>query len=71
MEKASRSLIKTVSWRIWATGITAVVTYLITGSLEFAATVGVADTLVKFGAYYFHERVWNRVDYGRAEDFQI
>jgi uncharacterized membrane protein len=65
MESPKRSIAKTVSWRIWATIITAVVTWVMTGKLETALTVGLIDTSVKFFVYFFHERMWNRIDYGR------
>ena len=44
------------------------VAWVVTGQLEFAATIGVADALVKLGAYYLHERAWNRVGYGRPRE---
>lgn len=65
MESPKRSIAKTVSWRIWATIITAVVTWIMTGKLETALTVGLIDTSVKFFVYFFHERMWNKIDYGR------
>jgi len=65
MESHKRSIAKTVSWRVWATIITAVVTWIMTGKLETALTVGLIDTSVKFFVYFFHERMWNKIDYGR------
>jgi len=56
-----------------ATIITGVVTYFLTGRLDFAVTVGLADTFVKFFTYYAHERMWTRILYGkiRPPDFEI
>ena len=73
METKKRSIAKTISWRIVATIITGVVTYLLTGRLDFAVTVGLADTGVKFFTYYTHERMWTRISYGKARppDYQI
>ena len=73
METPKRSIAKTVSWRVAATIITGVVTYLLTARLDFAVTVGIADTLVKFFIYYAHERMWTRISYGkvRSPDFEI
>ena len=73
MESTKRSIAKTISWRVVATLITGVVTYFLTGRLDFAVTVGLADTFVKFFIYYVHERMWTRIEYGkiRPPDFEI
>lgn len=67
MESNRRSIAKALSWRILATAITTVLVYLLTGKGEFAATVGLADTALKFIIYFGHERLWNRIDYGREQ----
>jgi len=67
MDTSRRSLAKAISWRILATVITSVLVYVITGKGEFAATVGLADTSIKFVIYFGHERLWNRIDYGRQK----
>ena len=67
-ESRSRTLAKALTWRAVATTITMSVAWVVTGQLEFAATIGVADALVKLGAYYLHERAWNRVGYGRPRE---
>ena len=64
-ESALRSVYKAVSWRVLATLTTALVVYLITGSTEFAVTVGLIEGTAKIGLYYIHERIWNRLDIGR------
>ena len=73
MESHKRSIAKTISWRVAATLITGVVTYFLTGRLDFAVTVGLTDTLVKFFIYYVHERMWTRISYGKVRplDYQI
>ncbi len=67
METAQRSFVKALSWRLLATVLTASVVYLMTGQLEFAAKVGLADTSLKFLAYFAHERLWNRIPFGQGE----
>ncbi len=64
-ESAARSVYKAISWRILATLTTALVVYLITGSSEFAVTIGLIEGVAKIGLYYFHERLWNRLNVGR------
>ncbi len=73
VESHFRTIAKAVSWRFIATLITFTVAWIITKELTFAAEIGIADTLIKLGAYYFHERVWIGVDFGRKKppEYQI
>ena len=67
MESRVRSIMKTFSWRFLATVITFVVAWIFTGRVTVAAEIGVADTLIKLGVYYSHERFWNRVKFGQLK----
>lgn len=67
METHRRSIAKALSWRVLATIITTSLVYYMTGKGEFAAKVGLADTLIKFTIYFAHERFWNRISYGREK----
>ncbi len=62
-----KSIVKSLSWRAIATLVTMTVAYAVTKQLEFAATIGVADTIIKLGAYFAHERLWSRVRVAQAE----
>jgi len=72
-EKAYRSVVKTISWRVLGTIDTIVISYLITGSFAMAASIGSIEVVTKMILYYFHERVWNKLNFGRAQapDYQI
>jgi uncharacterized membrane protein len=65
-EKAYRTAIKTTSWRFFATIDTFIISYLITGSLVMASSIGVIEVFTKLFLYYVHERVWNRISFGRV-----
>jgi uncharacterized membrane protein len=73
METHLRSIAKAVSWRIGGTTVTFAVTLLISGQIGLAAKIGLLDTLVKIGAFYFHERLWHRVNFGKVKppEYQI
>lgn len=73
MDTHKRTFLKTISWRVVATFTTAGVTFLLTGRLDFAISVGVTDSLVKFLIYYFHERLWSRTRFGQVwrPDYEI
>jgi len=65
METTRRSIAKALSWRFLATLITTGLVLAITGEGSFAATIGVADTSLKLLIYFGHERIWNRIPFGR------
>ena len=67
METHARTIMKAFSWRFIATFITFGVAWVITKELKFAAEIGIADTLIKLGVYYFHERAWIRVKFGKLK----
>ena len=73
MESHIRTIIKSFSWRFIATLVTFTVAWVVTKELTFAAEIGIADTLIKLGAYYFHERAWICVDFGKKKplEYQI
>ncbi len=73
METRRRSLAKALSWRTLAVLITTGVVYAITGQLTFALEIGAADTAVKLVIYFAHERLWQRIPYGKIDspDYQI
>jgi len=67
METTRRSIAKAISYRIFGTLTTALVVFIAIGNLELAAAVGVMDTLFKIFVYVGHERLWNRIRYGREQ----
>lgn len=60
-DSRKRSLIKSFSWRFFATFITMFVAYILTGETTIAIEIGLLDTAIKTFAYYGHERAWNRL----------
>jgi len=66
-ESTGRSVLKTISWRLLATLTTAALVYAFTGKIEVALAIGGIEMILKIILYYFHERIWNNVSYGRKE----
>jgi adenylylsulfate kinase len=66
-ESSLRSAIKAVSWRFWATVTTMVLVYLFTGTLKIALAIGGLEVVLKMIIYFFHERTWDKIRYGRKE----
>lgn len=73
MEAHYRSIVKAFSWRAGGTVVTCVVAWVLTDSFDLAARIGVLDTVIKIGAFYLHERLWNRVTFGKSKppEYQI
>jgi uncharacterized membrane protein len=64
-DKKVRSIIKALTWRICATFITILLVFFITKELTLSLGVGILDLSYKLVFYYFHERIWNFIKWGR------
>lgn len=64
-ETHARSIVKGFSWRILATTITIILVFVFTGEVILAFGVGGLEFFSKFIVYYLHERVWNKIKWGR------
>ncbi|WP_299673932.1 DUF2061 domain-containing protein [uncultured Tenacibaculum sp.] len=64
-EKPIRSVIKSISWRAVGTIDTIVISWLITGEVDTALSIGGIELVTKMLLYFFHERVWNSIKWGR------
>ena len=74
VERHSRSVVKAISWRVTGTVDTMVISFLITGQAKWAISIGFVELFTKVALYYVHERIWNRLSFGRVkgkEDFTI
>ena len=74
METHRRSIVKAISWRIIATLVTFLVAYLLTKEVILSMSIGFGDAIIKIGVYYYHERLWNRISFGRKkakEDYTV
>jgi uncharacterized membrane protein len=52
------SLLKTLSWRIIGTLDTMLISYMLTGKLDVALSIGGIEVVSKMILYYLHERAW-------------
>jgi adenylylsulfate kinase len=66
-ETKKRSVLKALSWRTCATLTTAAIVFLFTGAFTLAITVGLLEVFAKMGLYFFHERVWQKIGFGKKE----
>jgi adenylylsulfate kinase len=61
----SRSGAKAITWRAIATTTTMTLVYIFTGKADLSLEIGLLDVLIKLAFYVLHERIWERVGYGR------
>ena len=74
VEKHYRSLLKAISWRATGTVDTILISFLVTGKIKLAMSIGFVELFTKIGLFYAHERIWNKISLGRtkpAEDYTI
>ena len=73
MESHVRSIVKAITWRAGGTVVTFAVAWILTQEFKLAAQIGALDTVIKIGAFYFHERLWIRVKFGklRRPEYEI
>lgn len=64
-EKPIRSIVKAFSWRVIGTLDTLLISYILTGKISIAASIASIDFVTKMILYFFHERAWNLVKWGR------
>jgi uncharacterized membrane protein len=62
----ARSASKAISWRAVGTLDTFLLGWLITGNLVFAGSIASAEVITKMFLYYFHERAWDRISWGKT-----
>ena len=59
-DKPIKSILKSISWRVVGTIDTMIISYIITGELAMAASIGGIEVFSKVLLYYLHERAWSR-----------
>ncbi len=73
IEKHYRSFAKAVSWRATGTLDTIIISFLVTGKVRLAISIGFIELFTKICLYYLHERLWNKISFGRmkSEEYSI
>jgi uncharacterized membrane protein len=66
-EKHYRSIVKAISWRLTGTLDTIIVSFFISGNVKIALSIGFVELFTKIALYYGHERLWNRISFGRIK----
>ena len=59
-----RHVVKTFTWRFFATADTVLIAYLISGDIKAGISIGLIEVLTKMTLYYLHEKLWYGFKYG-------
>ena len=66
-ETKTRSWLKSILWRIIGIFILGGITWLVTHDWEQASLITIIFHGIRLVLYYFHERWWDNVDWGRIK----
>ena len=66
MSTPKRSLSKSITWAVSSFILSTIVTWIITGRLDMALGITIADHIVAFVWYYGHERIWDAIRWGKT-----
>ena len=64
-ETPTRSVAKSVSWRILGTIDTVLISWIVTGETSVALSIGSIELVTKMILYFLHERAWNTIKWGK------
>ncbi len=65
-EKHSRSIVKALTYRIVIMTADSIVVYALTHQVKAVAGFVVISNIYSTGIYFFHERAWNHVHWGKS-----
>ena len=64
-ETKRRSIVKAITWRTLGTIDTIVIAFVLTGEIKTALSIGGIEIFAKMIVYFFHERIWNMIKWGK------
>jgi len=68
-DRPIKSIVKTITWRLIASATTFGLAYLFFHKDPYAAQkatgIAIAEAFIKMMLYFFHERLWERIRWGR------
>lgn len=63
-----RSIVKSIIWRIIGVIILGGLSYVVTKSWETTTLITVSFHTIRVVLYYYHERFWERIKWGRNDN---
>jgi adenylylsulfate kinase len=66
LETLKRSIVKTVTYRVAILILDFASIYLFTGQLKVALGFMIVSNIYTSVAYFFHERIWDKIKWGKV-----
>jgi uncharacterized membrane protein len=66
-ETRKRSIVKSIVWRFICVVVSIVISFFLTAKWDIAVAIGSSYNIITMLLYYFHERMWNRVKWGKGD----
>ena len=70
MDNKTRSLVKSVTYRIIAFFVLGTIIWITTRNGIQTTGITIAFSIIQVSVYYLHERLWERTDWGKEEQNQ-
>lgn len=67
-DSTKRTFVKTISWRITGSASTFLISFLISGNFVIAGSIALIQITANTILYFIHERMWNRIKWGRLDN---
>lgn len=64
-DSPTRTIAKTISWRVLATITTFIVSYVISSNIKIASSIAGSQVIIHTLLYYIHERCWIKIQWGK------
>ena len=61
-----RSLVKGITYRFGSSVVAAIILWVYTGKISVGVAVLLIDALYKIPFYFFHERIWKKISWGKT-----
>jgi len=68
IETRKRSLAKSITWRIICIAVSIITAYFLTGKIDVSVAIGTIYNAITMILYYFHERFWNKLEWGKQKN---
>lgn len=63
----TRSIVKTISWRLTGTLCTFLISWIILGDISTSGAIALIQLTFNTIVFYFHERIWNIIPWGKID----
>jgi len=67
VDTKKRSAVKSITWRVIGIVLLGIISYLITGDWKEMTIITVVFHSIRLVLYYYHERAWERISWGKIK----